>query len=80
MRFRYVGEAPNGSIDHFGVRFTPGEVAEITDAAAIKKTLANSFFVPVDGDAPDVPDQPAPKRRGRPPKVKTDGEDQEPIG
>ncbi len=51
MKFRYVGDAPEGSIDAFGVRFRPGEVSDVTDPAACRKLAGNRFFEKVEGDA-----------------------------
>ena len=68
MRFRYIGEAPNGSIEQYGVRFIPGQASEVTDELAVKKLLGNRFFEALGQDVPT--DHPQPKRRGRPPKVR----------
>ena len=81
MQFRYIGEAPNGFIVQYDVRFTPQNVSEVVDPWAISKLLGNRFFEPI-GDVPDpatliaVPDSAtvAPKRRGRPPKLRSEGE------
>ena len=68
MRFVYRGEAPNGFIEQYGVRFVPGEPAEVTEEAAVRKLLGNRYFCSVEGEAE------APKRRGRQPKVKVEQE------
>lgn len=64
MRFRYVGEAPNGSIEQYGYKFTPGQETDVADEFAIRKLSGNPAFVAVGEPVEDVP---APKRRGRPP-------------
>jgi hypothetical protein len=66
MRFRYVGEAPDGSIEQYGYRFTPGQETDVSDEGAIRKLSGNRFFVAAGESVEDVP---APKRRGRPPKA-----------
>jgi hypothetical protein len=72
MKFMYLGE---GSTTVFGLTFKAGEAVEVTDAHAIKKLTANNLFAHNDepeASAPKVEDQP--KRMGRPPKAKTDGQ------
>lgn len=69
MKFKYVGEAPDGFIEQYGARFVPGQATDVTEEWAIAKLLGNRFFVVADeGEAP-------PKRRGRPPKIKPETDD-----
>lgn len=65
--FRYIGEAPNGSIELYGVTFKPGEASEVSDAFAIRKLSANRFFEAV-WAAPQPVAAEEPKRKGRRPK------------
>lgn len=71
MRFMFLGE---GSTTVFGLTFKAGEAVEVTDEHAIKKLTHNQFFASDEAPEADATEQP--KRRGRPPKVRTDGEDQ----
>lgn len=65
-KFRYIGEAPNGSIEQYGVTFKPGEASEVTDALAIRKLSGNPFFEAV-ADAPvEIPVKAAKKPKGGP--------------
>lgn len=56
--FRYIGEAPNGSIELYGVTFKPGEASEVSDAFAIRKLSANRFFEVVEQAAQPPPKKP----------------------
>lgn len=69
MKFRYIGECPEGTITQYDVTFRPGEASEVTDETAIRKLSANRFFEAVDA-APAEAEKRGP---GRPPKVKADG-------
>jgi hypothetical protein len=44
MKFRYIGEAPNGPIEQYGYTFTPGEAVDVTDEAAVRKLKVHKFF------------------------------------
>ena len=71
MKFRYTGEAPEGSINMYGATFIPnGEAAEVTNPVYIEKLLRHPLFE-AEGAATPVSD--IPKKRGRPPKVATSG-------
>jgi hypothetical protein len=74
MKFVYVGEAPNGSIQQYGYTFTPGQMVEVDDPAVAAKLARNHFFKQarrvVAAAEPAEPEQEAPKPKGRPKKVK----------
>jgi hypothetical protein len=56
---------------HYGVEFTIGEAAEVTDPEALAKLTNHPHFAIAD-ETDFIPA--APKRRGRPPKVKEDAD------
>lgn len=62
MKFKYTGEAPNGSFEMYGATWTPGEVSEVADAKFIAKLMGNRFFEPVDGG--DAAEPAKPKNKG----------------
>lgn len=73
MKFKYTGEAPEGFIDQYGVKFVPGEASEVSDTFAIGKLSNHPLFEAVGDSAPVVTEEPK-KRGGRPKKeVVTDG-------
>jgi hypothetical protein len=65
MKFRYIGEAPNGPIEQYGHVFAPGELVDVTDEAAIGKLKAHKFFE-ADGDGSSMKN-----KGGRPRKLAT---------
>jgi hypothetical protein len=66
-RFVYNGEAPNGFIELYGVKFVPGEASEVSDAdlLAIRKLSGHSLFERADVVAPMAP-EPAVKKSKKP--------------
>lgn len=68
MKFRYIGEAPNGPIEQYGHIFTPGEAVEVTDETAVRKLKAHKFF---EADSDDAPVR---NKGGRSRKVESDGD------
>ena len=81
MKFRFIGEEPSF---FFGFHWAPGVVHDVSDPHAVRK-LTNSVLFEAVGpkaaapDGPDLSDDelvgPTPKRRGRPPKVRNEIED-----
>jgi hypothetical protein len=67
-QFAYHGEEPG--TDAFGLKFPAGVPVEVTDPHAINKLRGNHFFSEVVAGVEVLPPADAPKRRGRPPKVK----------
>ena len=63
-KFVYNGEAPNGSVELYGVKFVPGEASEVSDAdlVAIRKLSGNRFFERVDVAAAPAPVEPVTKK------------------
>lgn len=68
MKFRYLGEAPEGSITMYGATFEAGGVGDVTDARWIAKLTNHPLFEEVDEGQPSPAAEP--KKRGRPPKPK----------
>jgi hypothetical protein len=48
MKFKYIGEAPEGKITQHDVVFLPNEWTEVKDEFAINKLRGNRFFVAAD--------------------------------
>lgn len=71
MRFKYIGESPNGPFEMYGHIWENGTENDVTDGAAVKKLEGNRFF-----EAAEAVSEPAPKKRG--PKSKKDVNDGEP--
>lgn len=66
--FAYQGD--RAEVVCFGVVFPRGVVVQVTDAVACRKLAGNRDFCQVFDGVEVLPSiQPAPKRRGRPPKV-----------
>lgn len=68
--FRYIG--PEDRVKIFGATFARGEPVDVTDAHAASKLAAHAQFEAVDETVADATEVAQPKRRGRPPKVRTD--------
>lgn len=63
MKFRYTGEAPEGSITMYGATFKAGGVGEVTDVRWIAKLQNHPLFEAV-GETPEK------RTTGRPKTVK----------
>jgi hypothetical protein len=74
MRFTYVG--PEIAVAIFGHTFANGVAVEVTDGHAIAKLSNHPEFTADGKPAADnsLPAVEAPKRRGRPPKVRPDAD------
>ena len=68
MRFAYIGD--HKGMVAFGLPFPVGVAVEVTDPHAIAKLSGNSHWIKCDTEPGQEPEQPAPKRRGRPPKAR----------
>ena len=68
-KFAFIGDEQESR--GFGLVFPRGVAVEVTDSHAIRKLTNNQFFSQV-FDGVEVLDaiEPAPKRRGRPPKAR----------
>lgn len=76
MQFSYIGtnDAADPEGTHaFGLWFPIGEPIEVSDERVVLKLIGHPHFEPVEDEAgeDDEPAQ-APRRRGRPAKVKPD--------
>ena len=67
MKFKYNGEAPNGSFEMYGATWKPGEVSEVSDAAFAARLMGNRFFEPIEAA---VEIKSAKNKGGRPAKAK----------
>jgi len=73
------GAGPSFTEAFGGVKFPKGEAVDVRSAAIVKKAQDNPYFTVEDAD--DVDDAPvAPKRRGRPPAVKSEASDEPDAG
>ena len=75
MKFRYLGEAPNGSIVQHGVEFSAGGISEVTEEAAIAVLKGNRFFEAVPDSLDEVVSddiEHVKRKPGRPRKVEPD--------
>ena len=74
MKFRYLGEAPNGSIVQHGVEFSAGGISEVTDGATIAILKGNRFFEAVPDSLDEALDdiEHVKRKPGRPRKVEPD--------
>lgn len=74
MRVRYIGsgENPPFETNAFGIDFVLGRWVEVLDPFACRKFEKHQCFEVAPGDEiedAEFEEMPAPKRRGRPPKV-----------
>lgn len=79
MLFKFIGQYTGGrtSINACGVVFEGTDPAEVTDPDAIRRLSGNAEFEavdPLDHDGDGEKGGSLPKKRGRPPKAKDDGE------
>lgn len=64
MKFKYIGEYPDGQIEQYGVVFKAGEASDVDDEWAVRKLLGNPFFEAV-GETDEAPKN----KGGRPRKM-----------
>lgn len=62
MKFKYLGEAPDGEITQCGVVWKPNEVSEVSDEADVEMLKGHPLFEAV-GDS-----EPVPMRKSKPRK------------
>lgn len=75
MKFRYVGDSPNGPFEMYGANWETGSINDVTDGWAIGKLKGNAFFECLEHE--ENPVEVLPPRRGRPRKIDVEAESQD---